>query len=169
MELVAFKSCKELKIKKPKKLNNKTLIGSIPRFIGKNLKLMNKVYKVENDYYIHIIEWCRIGLWQQHMKMGTIDYGDEVAEAHKPDDRFKITQESIIKFNHNDWQSSSWNRFYPDVLTRQFNELKGFEWYETAYSEVFDRFFDLVGLEKLKDKDESLQYKKVGLFMDCIS
>ena len=169
MELVAFKSCKELKIKKPKELNNKTLIGSIPRFIGKNLKLMNKVYKVGNDYYIHIIEWCRIGLWQQHMKMGTIDYGDEVAEAHKSDDRFKITQESIIKFNCNDWQSSSWNRYYPDVLTRQFNELKGFEWYESEYSSVFEGFFDLVGLEKLKNKDESLQYKKVGLFMDCVS
>lgn len=169
MELVAFKSCKELKIKKPKELNNKTLIGSIPRSLGKHAKLMNKVYKVVDDYYIHIIEWCRIGLWQQHMKVGSIDYGDEVVEAHKPDERFKITQESIIKFNHNDWQSSSWNRYYPDVLTRQFNELKGFNWYEGEYNSIFEGFFDLVGLEKLKDKDESLQYKKVGLFMDCIS
>lgn len=150
MEIVYRKYEYMKKMMKPAELKSSTLLGSVERNIGKKATLKNQVWKVGNDYYINIKLWCRVGTKWQHMKYSGLDSDCEVLKDKLPDDRVKITDEVLIKFNKADWFYPTYNKLYDDNLCRAFNKLMGYEWYETAFCDLFTEFFKLAQIDFIR-------------------
>lgn len=166
MEFLARKLYSDKKLNKPKELNNNTLIGSIERNTGKKSKMSCKVWKVDDDYYIQIMEKCNIGTYGEHIKYSGMLPTDESMKDHTPNDRFKLTQESLIKFNKEDWIKPSYCQYYPDNLLLNFNKTMGYPNYNSNFAEIFQKFFKVANLPERKSLNEEADgYIGNGVFV----
>ena len=100
MEIVCERKYGEPKLKKPKCLNNKTLLGSV------NFnKTKCKLWKVENEYYLLVRDWFSPFIsFDKAEKLGIINsyykkfiYNDNFGGV-------VLRNEAIIKFAREEWQ-----------------------------------------------------------------
>lgn len=99
MEIICERFYGEPKLKKPKCLNNKTLLGSVDFH-----KTKCKLWKVENEYYLLIRDWFSDFIsFDKALKLGIIDkyngkfvYNDNFGSV-------VLRNEAIIKFTREDW------------------------------------------------------------------
>ena len=151
MQIIVKRKWGEPKLKKPKFLNNKTLLGSITFSSYKPVKC--KVWKVDNEYYILHRDWFSQVLdWDKAIKLGIIEkwnqkfiYNDNFAGA-------VLRNECIFKITEEDWYKGdavlardnlcvNFGKMIEEVYPNSPYNKYDFCKYEWSY--LFEQFVDL--------------------------